>query len=544
MKKRNYEPYFFYGLMLVHLIYVWLIPIFLTQDGPIHLYNSKILLDLISDNQSDFYLQYFEINKQISPNWFSTIPLAFLLKLFSPIVVEKIFISFLILLLPLSIRYTLNSINPKALFLSSIAFVFSNSFFLIYGFYNFQWSLIFFCFFIGYYIKHQKTLSIKQTIKLSLLCLLTFFTHPVAFIQIGLFIGIQLIMVLVTHLKEKKTSAKQLLTKTLVLSAIILPSSILFLVFFLNPNNATSSIFEIKLSLIHFKALLSPTHLWTFDRSELHLLRLFSILTYFFLGIAIFKTKVFRKNKTSIYFIVLLLINIFIYFFVNDELAGGSYLMTRITIFINLILIFLSAAHSFKKTEKLIYLITSFLICSSFLIIRYPFQKKISTVTEKYISINQLIKNKSSVLPLGFSNNGKFNSIVLSKRLDIFKHISGYLGSQKQLISFENREADTDYCSLIWTEDKKEKIDLFIGSSEVIEKHPTAVNILKFNQLSDCNIDYVVLFGDTTHTKRSNKPALLFTHLKQNYKLIYKDDTISTYLYINSNLLDSITLNK
>lgn len=80
---KQIEFFLFYALLIVFLIPVWGNKYFLTGDGPCHLYNSKILLDFITSNNPEFYKEYYVLNKNLEPNWFSHIILAFLLY-FSP----------------------------------------------------------------------------------------------------------------------------------------------------------------------------------------------------------------------------------------------------------------------------------------------------------------------------------------------------------------------------------------------------------------------------------------------------------------------------
>lgn len=537
MKKLNYESIVFYLIAVIYVIYVWSIPIFVTQDGPSHLYNSKILLDIITNNEAEFYFEYLDINQQVSPNWFSSILLSFLLYLFNPIVAEKIFISLLVISVPFSFRYAIRSINPNAKFLSSLVFVLSNGYFLIYGFYNFQWSLVFFCFFIGYYIRNKETLSLKQTSILSMICLLTFITHPVGFIQIAFFIGLEIIRNLILFKNEVK-KRKALTHKLLSLPFILLLPGILFIIFFFNSHSSSHSIFEIKLSFDHLLTLLIPTHLLTFDTIENYLLALFSFLVFVFFAIFCFQLNRLKKNSTLTSFAGLLLFNLFIYFFMSDQLAGGAYLIGRTTIYIYLLMLFLTSNYSFRNQLKRIYISASVIICFSFLIVRYPFQKKIGELAESYLEVGYTLNEKSTLLPLSFSNKGEINSTVLSPRIQIFKHISGYLGASKQLISFDNYEANTNYFPLIWKSNKNPYKHLSRGFDAGIEQNPPSVDITSYNNRNNCHVDYVMIFGDPMRFSNSEQLNDLNMQLEMSYQLIDQSDDNLIKLFINNNLRD------
>jgi hypothetical protein len=48
---------------------IWLVPGFHTQDGPAHLYNSEILLDLVRRGEESKFAETFEARWQPTPNW-------------------------------------------------------------------------------------------------------------------------------------------------------------------------------------------------------------------------------------------------------------------------------------------------------------------------------------------------------------------------------------------------------------------------------------------------------------------------------------------
>ncbi|MBK8416653.1 MAG: hypothetical protein IPL22_20360 [Bacteroidetes bacterium] len=44
------------------------IPVFLTVDGPAHLYNATIIREMLTGDQS-LYALFFKFNEQLVPNW-------------------------------------------------------------------------------------------------------------------------------------------------------------------------------------------------------------------------------------------------------------------------------------------------------------------------------------------------------------------------------------------------------------------------------------------------------------------------------------------
>jgi hypothetical protein len=152
------ERRLFFGLPITNLLPLWLITYFPSQDGPAHLYNARIIGDWY---WSDFniFREYLTLNERLDPTWFDHIIRATLMKVFSPNISEKLFVSVYILGLPLSIRYALGVIQPAARFLSVLAFPLLYNALLHYGFYSFSMSLAVYCFFIGYWLQQRRLLT-------------------------------------------------------------------------------------------------------------------------------------------------------------------------------------------------------------------------------------------------------------------------------------------------------------------------------------------------------------------------------------------------
>ncbi len=525
------EPYIFYALLLLQIVYVFSMPVFLTQDGPSHLYNSKILLDIFTGNNTEIYNQYYNINIGIIPNWFSNVFLSILLFIFSPIFAEKVFISLLIISLPLSFRYAIKAINPKALYLSMLVFIFANSYFLMYGFFNFQWSLSFLFLFIGLLFKNDFSTSIKCTIKLSLLSILVFFTHPVAYILVLLIVSV-FVLQNIFQLRFLQKSEKSVIFKNILhYFLIVLPSLILFLIYFLNHDKSDVKLFINKLNYENIKTLFTLNHLKVFANIEGVFFKIFTLLLMVNITFLILKKFKEIKIKTLINLSIIVFFCLFIYFFISDVLLGGAYLGIRITVFIYLLLILIAAHQKVNKTVKIVTIIGSLIISISILVIRFPIQNEIGKIAKEYIEVNDLIPNNVTVLPLGFSNRGEINSKILSPNINIFRHISGYIGASKQRIIFDNYEANTQYFPLLWKKEVNPYLNISSQNQEGIELNPPKVDVLSYNKKEICKIDYIIVWGDKSRFNNSEDIINLNKQLTEDYKLIYTSTNSLTMLY-------------
>ena len=85
------EPVLFVLATAALAVPLWVCHWIPTQDGPSHLYNGQILLELLRVEGS-FYADYYQTNRTALslPNWFSHSVLATLMLAFEPLTAEKI----------------------------------------------------------------------------------------------------------------------------------------------------------------------------------------------------------------------------------------------------------------------------------------------------------------------------------------------------------------------------------------------------------------------------------------------------------------------
>ncbi len=137
------EVFYFYFFVALNLLPVLVCKFFPTSDGPSHLYNSSIILELIRNANSPFH-QFFSLNSHLNPNSSGHFLLAFLLILAPSFAAEKIVLLIYLIGLPLSIRFVFKYLPIKSKYLLYAVFPFTYSFLFYYGFYNFNIGLFFF----------------------------------------------------------------------------------------------------------------------------------------------------------------------------------------------------------------------------------------------------------------------------------------------------------------------------------------------------------------------------------------------------------------
>ena len=99
--------------ILIHIGLIWLLPYYPTQDGPSHIYNLVILKDLLNGGVE--WGRYFNYNLHATPNLAFKLLSYPMLHFFSPLIIEKIFLSVYIVLMGVSVYLFLCTFNKTSL---------------------------------------------------------------------------------------------------------------------------------------------------------------------------------------------------------------------------------------------------------------------------------------------------------------------------------------------------------------------------------------------------------------------------------------------
>lgn len=165
------------GLGVVHVIPLWSYTYFPTQDGPSHIYNAHAFLQLF-DGGNWRLDQVFRQNIGWIPN--SLAHLFFVVGQglgFDPLLVEKIFVTMVIVGLPLSIHYLATALDPKNWCIGLIGFVLAFHNLLHMGFYSYSISVPMALVFLGTFIRWRFHLTWRRVLILNVLGFLVFLSH-------------------------------------------------------------------------------------------------------------------------------------------------------------------------------------------------------------------------------------------------------------------------------------------------------------------------------------------------------------------------------
>jgi len=457
MSKEGFHPLnektvkrLFYTLLFLHLIPLFFGKYFLTQDGPSHLYNAFILKDMILSHHS-LYTQYFEINKVPNPNWLITVFYALTMMVLPAFLAEKIFLVLYVLLLPLSFRFLIRQINLNNSFIALLIFPLVYNITLYLGFFNFCFSIIFYFYAVGYWLKYQGILSLKRQIGFILLVTITYFSHPVSFVILCMTVGIFILSAFYQEMKNKQGPAKHFLKRISGLLIALLPSMLFFLAFFKESGSEIS--FTKRYVKIYIVDQLQNYGLNYLGKDDLWLCTVFAaILAFFFIYNIVIRIKNRRLYRFDILYLFFVLFSIMT-FFSPEEIAGGSVILIRLILYSNIIAIICISAYSYPEKLKKISAYVFFGFALFWLVFRGYHFEKIQEQFTTFRSIEKYIPEGKTLLPFIVQKSNPDGSPVDTTwdiDINVYQHAANYISLGKKLVCLEDYEAEQSYFPLRW----------------------------------------------------------------------------------------------
>ena len=153
------EKITFYTLLALALSIIIIPKFYLTGDGPSHTYNAKVLADYLLNNNRDFYKPFYEINRNLDPNWTSQILLAIFTKIFPYWLADKVFQIIYVCVFAFGFRYLIQSLNKTTNLLTLFFYPFCFTLPFQLGYYNYSLGLGLLFFLFTFYMQNRKQLS-------------------------------------------------------------------------------------------------------------------------------------------------------------------------------------------------------------------------------------------------------------------------------------------------------------------------------------------------------------------------------------------------
>lgn len=526
------EVIFLALLACLAIIPIWWLPYFVTGDGPAHLYNSAVLLDMLKGKHTAFYQKYFEFNISLYPNWFSTVALVLLQFVFSPLIAEKILLSVLAILFPVSALFFVRSFNRQSSPLALLLLPFVCHYLFYYGFFNYCFGICFSLLYLGIWWRMREGEILLQLLLLLPLGILLYFTHAfglllLAFVLPPLF-AVEAIAL--WRKQDRRATIRVLVRRWSALAVSMLPVA-MFMYRFVKSNSSEAQYFPETTDVL-WKAFSTLQVLQIFsDNEKLPTALLVVLLTVLPTAAIVWRIKS-KQNLQAADGLLLSAILFVVVFFVQPySLCLGGFWIPRISWMPWLMLVLWLNTFSLPKAVTYIAGAISTIVFLWLLFLRFPYQQKVSLAEEDYLSVSKYIKPGSTVLPLSYSHYGMDETgTLLTNRIWLFRHAFDYIGATtvKPVVNLANYQAATTWFALRW----KNGCNPYevLGRNNNIEGQPPEVIL---NAGNNCSLqpEYVVTwcrkfsYTDTYQWRSVNE------QLQSGYKRVYQSPTQRTELW-------------
>ncbi len=515
------ESYLFYSVLLFNLIILCTIKYYPSMDGPAHLYNSNIISQVIKGDFNSF-TQFFQVNTIAIPNWTSHVVLSSLCVVFPAWVAEKIMLCLYIIGLTISFRLLITKLYPANNYLSFIIFPFAYSFLFHLGFYNYSISFIFLFYTLYYWLKIKDSQTIWNSLFLSLLLVLTYFSGVLTYFFLGLSLGLLVISFeIIGYLQNRQLGfkARPVLEKLGKLFLISLPSLLLLIIFLksisFSPPGGGYSLNELTKWIDDVRALIVYDYIGEEKLTSqfLHIIiAIISISLFLRFQNIPFKKVAERINTFDIILVPVLIVLILFYIVPND--SSARMMSDRYILMFYMLLIIWVASQPMPKrvSQIMVFLI---LVLHFGLLMKHQ-NGTIRKLNRDAISIEKVSKHiepESIVLPINLTDNW------------LEGHFSNYLGVDKPLVILENYEAGVGWSPLKWN--WKELPNIVLGNKTSVSgiQWPGNANSAKIRQ-----IDYIFLYGILA-TVEDAKWVELNETLNSDFTLVYTTENKYAALY-------------
>jgi hypothetical protein len=497
-------------LIAISIYPIWATTYIPTTDGPVHLENALILKSLIS-GEKGIFSNFFHLTSGSYTNYAVYLIYIGLNHFANLYTAEKILLSLYIISLPLSIRYAVCAINPKNSYLAflSLPMLYNTS--LNFGFYNFILSLPFMFCSIGYWSKHNNSFNYSNALKISMLILITYLFHPLSFAILAIIITTtEILLIIKKHhgFKSLKDNRLHICKRLLTNTSLFIPS-IIFACLFISKEGSvikyTKSLATRLYALAGLSSLISFNHL-----EAIKSYTVVSLLIVLILLCSKAKIKAFISNTFFLSVVVVL----FLYFFIPDEISNGSMVNIRMQLFVIFSVLLFISNLPFDPIAKKTTISACFFLCLFSTLITFKDYADLSKGVETYLSTSSFIKSNSTVLSVSLDSRSP--SIYIQP----FVHVASHLAYSNKAVELNNFQATQSYFPINYNL----AINPYSYLGEIESKIPK-ININNYTQVTGVKIDYIIIWGRYDDKSANSELHGLLDQINTLYDLVYTNNS-------------------
>jgi hypothetical protein len=529
MYLKNRETVFLVGLTLLYLLPIWAFKYFPSQDGPAHIYNAFLIHEFINPT-NDIFQQYYLLNTNLDPTWFAHLLLVALMYVFDPLISEKVFLTFYVVMFVVSVRYALGAINPNARWLIFLAFPLIYSYILNMGFYANSVSYVMTFFVLGYWLRHSDRWTFNNLVIFGLLAFLLYLFHIVSFAMTMGALGVMILFSIYDDIKNRDDTVRvtDVLKLRILLPLLAILPTLIFAVMFMQ-SKMTMITFGGN-PWLRFKSLLHFDFIASFQLLEVENLSYFYVLLIVVLLVSAVVLKVKKRyiEKNDMLFLAAIACTL-VYLVAPDidlispnGMKGGGYIERRVMVFPYFLIILWFASQKYSAALRKNIVTFSVLFSVAILATNLYKTAVINEQIEEYLSGSENIEPYTTILPLvmgrpGYAKN-KGDLFLTTLRIDPFLHITNHVATQRSLVMMADYEAKMGYFPILYRDELNPYV--YIDGNIALAKYEN-VNFTDYEMRTGGRIDYILVWLGGIDLANESFAQSNYNQLKEKYEKIY-----------------------
>lgn len=477
MRKPSGEALLLGVLIAIHLLPLWVLPYFPSQDGPAHLSLANTLREYDGPD-GQVLRDYFVRDPGAVTNWFVYFVLAYGLGFLPVALAEKVFLSAYVVLLPLAARYAVRGVEPRNAFLALLVVPFTYNYLLAMGFYNFSFSVVAFLFALGYWIRNREGMGWREGIIFALLALWVYVCHVISF---GVLVAAIGTLGTWEVLSRGWSYARRLGGTALAL----VPSLVLMLLFMTSSSLGTNSlpVFYKLLQLVTLDCLVS------FDPAT----RYFGYGAALLLG-GLAAWALTRRPLQGHGWLAVVVVFITLVLVMPTNVGVGGFISWRLSLFTVLALVLWLAHFEPPAPVRRWIAILSSCLALGLLGLLWTRWFSVDDYMAEYLAAGELIPEGSTLLHLSHAHNGRWpDGRPIAFRIEPFLHAGSRIPAGKPVADLWLYAADfKGYFPLHYRPERNPYDHIGIGPRP--EEAPPRVEFLTYPERTGGRVDYVLLW--------------------------------------------------
>jgi putative flippase GtrA len=510
----------FFALLAAHVLPIWLVAYFPTQDGPLHVEN---VLALLRHSGSPLLQRWYEVNWGVQPNWLTQALLAGALTVVSPVTAEKAILTGYTLLFPLAFRTVLPR-GTRGWWAALAAFPFVHAYPFHMGFWNFCYGFALAFLAAGFFLRTRGRLTPLRFAALAVLAVLLFLAHVVAFAGAALAMGTALLWRAAlswSRARESPSRRRAIVRgygrRAAVALVAAAPGLVLAGAWLGQHRDHVAS----RIPLGELAAKLAVGYsLVSIDRREL-LLSASLMLALFVAFVHLLLARAGRGPRLRPHdgWLLASLAFVLLYFAVPDVVAAGAHVSDRFSWFALVALVAWIGTGTAPMASLRRVSTALALLAVVALGVRLEKQRDLSALLAEFVSAKEVIEEGRVLLPLALSPHGPRDEAGrrLGYRVKPFLHAAGWIVAERGGVDLKNSQANTDHCPVRFPPEKN-PFRTIAGSLGRMEGMPPCVDL---GAAARASTDYVLVWGATREELRTPCGGALVAALAAGFEPVF-----------------------